>query len=118
MQPSSQQCVPYRFTSGTFAVGNHTISWPNQYQGLITSVYMQSVNPGAGAGMQVEDTSGDSYGYWVMGSGGDFPTGHGRVDMFQVLDAGSGLVVAVADQSVQVAISGWLLDPPGSTIIP
>jgi hypothetical protein len=114
---TQQQAVPYQFAQGLFAVGTHDITWPDQFEGLITGVSLVAQSTLTQPLLLVADASGVNYtalagvqqpttGLWVAES-----------QPFQVVPSGSALELVVVGNGATLAVSGWLLNPPGSVIL-
>lgn len=117
MQVTQQQAVPYQFFQGELSGGVTAITWPDQFEGLITDISVVSGGSGGDPVALLVDASDVPYAVAVgleVGSTGIYV---GSFSGNQVVPSGSVLQLAISGASVQVAVSGWLLSPPGSAIL-
>jgi hypothetical protein len=117
MQVTQQQAVPYQFFQGVPATGATEITWPDQYEGVITDISVFAGSEAANPVCTVEDASGVAYaaaGGLQVGSAAIFI---GHYEGFAVIPSGSVLQVNVNESNIQVSVSGWLLHPTGAAIL-
>lgn len=118
MDVTNQAAVPYQFFQGEYSGGVHSLSWPDEFQGIVTDITMSSGGDGGVPGVYLIDASDVPYARALGTEVGSSGVWLGQWSGFQSIPSGSELQIAVAGNSVQMAISGWLLNPPGSVIIP
>jgi hypothetical protein len=117
VQVTQQQAVPYQFASATYALNSSTpITWPDQYEGVLTYLCF-ALTAVEQTTVSIEDLSGD-----VLIAHTIDPSSTPNVFSFTtlaecVLPSGSGLQVVINGPAAKVTLSGWLLSPPGSTIL-
>lgn len=117
MDVTQQSAVPYQFFQGKLSGGVLPLTWPDDHEGLITDISVVSGGVGGDPIALLVDASDNPYAVAAgleVGSSGIWV---GAFSGSQVVPSGSVLQLAISGTDVQVAVSGWLLTPPGSVIL-
>jgi hypothetical protein len=117
MQVTQQQAVPYQFFQGNLDVEETTITWPDQYEGMLTAIdFVIGSEPSAPI-LFVTDASDVPYVTIVAVETAVAELWTASWSGAQVVPSGSVIKLEPSAQPMQVAVSGWLLSPPGSVIL-
>ena len=117
MQVTQQQAIPYQFFSGTVSVTPETVTWPNQYEGIITGISATTLAGDSPSHAFIRNAGGDYLADIPLLGPGARGDGSFLQESFIVVPSGSELVVSVSIDTASMVVSGWLLNPPGSTIL-
>jgi hypothetical protein len=114
---TQQQAVPYQFFQGTHDGGLYGITWPDQYEGMVTHISCHAESATSTPVVQLVDGSDVLYAGTFAVQCGDSVHWLGSWEGESVLPAGSELQIDVNGSDVQICISGWLMNPTGSQIL-
>lgn len=118
MHPTEQVTLPFTLAAQVFSLGTTEVPLPADYDFLLTDISV-AANPNQSGSLLVALTS-TIYVVAVPAVGAsdpaveNGPTWHGML----LCPHGGTLYVESAGYSIQASLSGWLLNPPASQILP
>jgi hypothetical protein len=114
---TNQSAVPYQFVSQTVGTSAETITWPDNYEGVITGLSCTVLSGDSPVHVFIRNGNGDYLADIPLAGAGSRGDGSYLQDCFIVIPSGSAIVVSCSIATASLVVSGWLLTPPGSAII-